>query len=59
MKFGSQSHAAAQPDWTHSVQKPDFLSPLWVLYMLSRLSIPISIIGVLAAAKYLGWVELN
>ena len=59
MKFNSQGRGAAQPDWTHSVQKPEIFSPLWVLYMLSRLSIPLAIVGVVAAAKWLGWVEFN
>ena len=59
MKFDSQSHGAAQPDWSYSVPKPEIFSPLWVLYLLSKLSIPLSVIGVLAAAKYLGWVEFN
>ena len=58
MKFDSQS-AAAQPDWTYSVQKPVLFSPVWVLYMLSKLSIPIAIVCLLAAAKYTGWVDFN
>jgi hypothetical protein len=59
MKFDSQARGAAQPDWTYSVQKPVLFSPLWVLYLLSKLSIPLSIVCLLAAAKYLGWVDLN
>ena len=59
MRYDSQSNAAARPDWTHTVQKPELFSPLWVLYILSRLSIPIAIVGVIAAAKWLGWVEFN
>jgi hypothetical protein len=59
MKFDSQARAAARPDWTYSVQKPEIFSPVWMLYLLSRLSIPLSVICVLAAAKYLGWVEFN
>jgi hypothetical protein len=58
MKFDTDSRAGA-PDWTYSVQKPRIFSPLWVLYLLSKLSIPIAIVGVLAAAKWLGWIELN
>lgn len=59
MKFDSQSRAAAQPDWTYSVQKPVIFSPLWLLYLLSKLSIPLAIVGVIAAAKWLGWIDLN
>jgi hypothetical protein len=59
MKFDSQGTGAAPPDWTYSVQKPVIFSPLWVLYMLSKLSIPIAIIGVIAAARYLGWIALD
>jgi hypothetical protein len=59
MKFDSQSNAAARPDWTYSVQKPAIFSAVWVLYLLSKLSIPIAIAGVLFAAKCLGWVEFN
>jgi len=59
MKFDSQTHAVARPDWTYSVQRPEIFSPVWVLYMLSKLSIPIAVVGVLAAAKYLGWVAFD
>ena len=59
MKFDSQSQTAAQPDWTYSVQKPVIFSPLWLLYLLSKLSIPLAIVGVIAAAKWLGWIDLN
>jgi len=59
MRTNSQSRAAAPPDWTYSVQKPELFSPLWVLYLLSKLSIPIAIVAVVAAAKWLGWIELN
>jgi len=59
MKFDSQSNAAAQPDWTYSVQRPAIFSAVWLLYMLSRLSIPIAIVGVIAAAKYLGWIDID
>lgn len=59
MKFDSQSRAAPRPDWTYSVQPPQILSPLWVLHLLSRLSMPIAIVCVIAAAQWLGWIELN
>ncbi len=59
MKFDSQSNAAARPDWTHSVPKPETFSAVWLLYILSRLSMPIAIVAVIAAAKWLGWIELN
>ena len=59
MKFDSESRTAAPPDWTYSVQKPVIFTPLWVLYLLSKLSVPIAIVCVIAAAKWLGWVELN
>ena len=55
MIFGS--HAAAQPDWTYSVQSPQILSPLWVLERLAGLSVPIAGIGLFAFAKYLGLVD--
>ncbi len=58
MKIDTQSHGAA-PDWTYSVPKPQIFSPLWLLYLLSKLSIPIAIVGVLAAAQWLGWIELH
>ncbi len=58
MKSDSQSNAAP-PDWTYSVQRPQIFSPVWVLYLLSRLSIPIAVVAVLAAAKWLGWIEFD
>ena len=58
MKSDSQS-ATAQPDWTYSVQKPAIFSAVWMLYMLSKLSIPIAVVCLLAAAKYMGWVDFN
>jgi hypothetical protein len=58
MKFDSQS-AAAQPDWTYSVQKPVIFSPVWVLYLLSKLSIPIAVVALVATAKYIGWVDFT
>jgi hypothetical protein len=59
MKFDSQSAAAAQPDWTFSVQKPAIFSPVWVLYILSKLAIPIAVVCLLAGAQYIGWVDFN
>jgi len=59
MKFDSQSRGAPRPDWTYSVQPPKIFSAVWVLYLLSRLSVPLAVIGVLAAAKWLGWIELD
>jgi len=59
MKVDTQSRGAAAPDWTYSVQKPELFSPLWLLYLLSKLSIPIAIAVVLGVAKYLGWVVLD
>ena len=59
MKFDSQCNNAAPPDWTYSVQKPVLFSPLWLLYLLSKLSVPIAIAALVIAARHFGWVEFN
>jgi len=56
MKY--DSHAASQPAWTHSVQAPEILSPLWLLERLAALSVPIAGIGLLAIAHYLDLFSL-
>jgi len=57
MKFDSSSCSAPRPDWTYSVQAPRILSPLWLLERLAALSIPIAVIALVAAAKYLGLID--
>jgi hypothetical protein len=42
-----------------SVQSPEPLSLLWMLECLSALSVPLAIIGVVAAANYMDLVTLN
>ncbi|HEV3176816.1 MAG TPA: hypothetical protein VGZ72_12555 [Stellaceae bacterium] len=59
MESNSQSSAAPRPDWTYSVPPPRTLSALWLFERLVGLSIPIAVLTLLAAAKYLDLITLQ